>query len=440
MSVKSIEHRLCCGFYDMAWLNLSAGIENLPEDSGELTKQWLSAALPMVKALQAGELSEVSEGTEKLLALRGEIAARVESLTTLRAEADVLRKAVERKASALKEMVPVDTDDEVRSLLSKIFAGNDPMMMNLRVQAMVGAFPARMTKTRFYDLLSGYLSLYNGQDDGEGLQAFCYRVRSAAGIGDASAASAETAACLAKAREVMGSDAAESAAKETELAEIAESLSALTKELDGEIGLSESLVRCINPLAAIGILDGVQDTLAEDSSVASDLAPAVLCQLKRAAGQDTDDAEYEKLTAAAHDAMEQFFEPLSVLTETETGRLQSAIDAMDEETATAYIPVMKAARLLSTSAFASLSEEAAPAATPERVEACRDTLFKELSERFDGMPKALVREWMAEVCAELPVWFANRTEVMEYMQQSLRGCRTNGERRYAIAELRKKLG
>ncbi len=174
--------------------------------------------------------------------------------------------------------------------------------------------------------------------------------------------------------------------------------------------------------------------------MASDLAPAVLCQLKRAAGQDTDDAEYEKLTAAAHDAMEQFFEPLSVLTETEIGRLQSAIDAMDEETATAYIPVMKAARLLSTSAFASLSEEAAPAATPERVEACRDTLFKELSERFDGMPKALVREWMAEVCAELPVWFANRTEVMEYMQQSLRGCRTNGERRYAIAELRKKLG
>ena len=404
MSVKSIEHRLCCGFYDMAWLNLSAGIENLPEDSGELTKQWLSAALPMVKALQAEELSEVSEGTEKLLALRGEIAARVESLTTLRAEADVLRKAVERKASALKEMVPVDTDDEVRSLLSKIFAGNDPMMMNLRVQAMVGAFPARMTKTRFYDLLSGYLSLYNGQDDGEGLQAFCYRVRSAAGIGDASAASAETAACLAKAREVMGSDAAESAASESELTAIAESLSALTKELDG------------------------------------DLAPAVLCQLKRAAGQDTDDAEYEKLTAAAHDAMEQFFEPLSVLTETETGRLQSAIDAMDEETATAYIPVMKAARLLSTSAFASLSEEVAPAATPERVEACRDTLFKELSERFDGMPKALVREWMAGVCAELPVWFANRTEVMEYMQQSLRGCRTNGERRYAIAELRKKLG
>ena len=440
MSVKSIEHRLCCGFYDMAWLNLSAGIENLPEDSGELTKQWLSAALPMVKALQAEELSEVSEGTEKLLALRGEIAARVESLTTLRAEADVLRKAVERKASALKEMVPVDTDDEVRSLLSKIFAGNDPRMMNLRVQAMVGAFPARMTKTRFYDLLSGYLSLYNGQDDGEGLQAFCYRVRSAAGIGDASAASAETAARLAKAREVMGSDAAESAASESELTAIAESLSALTKELDGEIGLSESLVRCINPLAAIGILDGVQDTLAEDSSVASDLAPAVLCQLKRAAGQDTDDAEYERLTAAAHDAMEQFFEPLSVLTETETGRLQSAIDAMDEETATAYIPVMKAARLLSTSAFASLSEEAAPAATPERVEACRDTLFKELSERFDGMPKALVREWMAEVCAELPVWFANRTEVMEYMQQSLRGCRTSGERRYAIAELRKKLG
>ena len=48
----------------------------------------------------------------------------------------------------------------------------------------------------------------------------------------------------------------------------------------------------------------------------------------------------------------------------------------------------------------------------------------------------MVREIMAAVLAELPVWFDSRTEVMEYMLQSLQGCRTDGERRFAIRLLR----
>ena len=443
MSVKSIERRLCCGFYDMAWLNLAAGIENLPEEdtdvsSGALRSEWLSAAIPMAKTLAGEESVDPAEGTGKLLALREEIAASVEALARCRAEATVLRKALARRAAGERNVVPVDTDEEVRSLLANIFAGNDPMMMNLRVQSMVSAFPARMTKTKFYDLIAGYLSLYNGQEDGYGLESFCYRIRSAAAIGEdagaaENAAVAEAKAVLAKASAVAVSETSEGAE------EMSGTLAELCGKLDANIGLCESIVRCINPMAAIGILSGVQEDLAKDSSVEKELCPAVLAQLLRAGGENVDEASYERLTAAAHDAMERFFEPLSVMTEQETGRLQSAIDAMDDETAAAYIPVMKAARLMSTSAFASLSEEVSPKVTPEQVDACRDELYAQLEARFEGLPKSLVREWMASVLSELPVWFENRSEVMEYMLAALRGCRTDGERRYAISELRKSL-
>ena len=447
MSVKSIERRLCSGFYDMAWLNLAAGIENLPDEENSanasnasaeaLCGEWLSVALPVAKTLAGEEADDLAAGTEKLLALRERIAASVEALARCRAEATVLRKALARRAAGEKTVVPVDTDDEVRSLLARIFAGNDPMMMNLRVQSMVSAFPARITKKRFYDMIAGYLSLYNGQEDGYGLESFCYRIRSAAAIGEDAGvtdeAVSEAKAVLAKASELAVSEATDGAE------EMSETLDRLCGTLDANIGLCESIVRCINPMAAIGILNGVQEDLEKDSSVEKELCPAVLAQLSRAAGEEVDEASYERLTAAAHDAMERFFEPLSVMTEQETGRLQSAIDAMDDETAAAYIPVMKAARLMSTSAFASLSEEVSPKVTPEQVDACRDELYAQLEARFEGLPKSLVREWMASVLSELPVWFENRSEVMEYMLAALRGCRTDGERRYAISELRKSL-
>ena len=100
MSIKSIEHRLCCGFYDMAWLNLCACLENLPEADGGET-EWSSRraaareaffaeAKPLLAAISkstAAKLSEedapavanaISDGTNRLLALRDSLEQQVE--------------------------------------------------------------------------------------------------------------------------------------------------------------------------------------------------------------------------------------------------------------------------------------------------------------------------------------------------------------------------
>ena len=70
MSIKSIERRLCSSFYDMAWLNLSAGIENLPEIapdeagfgtlSESFRKQFLAEGRALTEALASGDQEEVS--------------------------------------------------------------------------------------------------------------------------------------------------------------------------------------------------------------------------------------------------------------------------------------------------------------------------------------------------------------------------------------------
>ncbi|MBP5410382.1 MAG: hypothetical protein J6Y26_00555 [Lachnospiraceae bacterium] len=466
MSIKSIERRLCSSFYDMAWLNLSAGIENLPdavagEDGfGELTeafrKQFLASGQSLTEAIASDAADAVSEGTESLLGLREAIAQTAEELTLCRAEGRLLRNVLLRSEAAGMASGAVNVEDEVRELLGKLFSSEDPMITNLRIRSMVAAFPARMTRSRFYDRIAGYLSLYNGQEDGDGLDAFLYRLRGAAAVrsgssdggNDAAGAVSERAASVAfidallqPARDAVSASAADGTAEDAgktpeKVSSIADSLGEVNAKIDAAIGELESITRCINALAAIGLLTGMEQNPEADSSVVSDVRPAVSAQLRKAAGDSVDEEEYGRVTERAHAAMEQYFEPLSVLMETETGRLQAEIDKMDDASAEAYIPVMKAARLMSTSAFASLEHTPAAAVTPERVEDCRDALIRELDGRFEGQPKPMVREIMAAVLAELPVWFENRTEVMEYMLQSLRGCRTDGEKRFAVRLLR----
>ena len=456
MSIKSIERRLCSSFYDMAWLNLSAGIENLPEIASDeagfgtlaesFRKQFLAEGRALTEALASGNQEEVSAGTEKLLGLRASIAGVAEELTRYRAEGRLLRNVLLRREAVGLSTGPVNVEDEVRELLGKMFSSDDPMITNLRIRSMVAAFPARMTRSSFYDRIAGYLSLYNGQEDSDGLDAFVYRLRSAAAIrSDAAEESAKTETVfldplLQPARDAVCAAVADSDVTvirtPEEITAIADRLGAVNAGIDTAIGELESITRCINALAAIGLLSGMEPNPEETSSVVGDVRPAVAAQLDRAAGETADTAEYEHVTERAHAAMETYFEPLSVLMETETGRLQAEIDKMDDEAAEAYIPVMKAARLMSTSAFASLEHTPAVPVTPERVDGCRDELNREFDQCFSGQPKAMVREIMAAVLAELPVWFDNRTEVMEYMLQSLRGCRTDGERRFAVRLLR----
>ena len=450
MSIKSIERRLCSSFYDMAWLNLSAGIENLPEEAGqgglralkERERQtFLTAAKTLVEALADGDADTAGTLTEQLLAQRSVVAETVERLSRYRAEGRLLRNALLRKEAAAQDTIPVKVEDEVRELLGKMFSSEDPMITNLRIRSMVAAFPARLTKTRFYDRIAGYLSLYNGQEDSEGLNAFRYRLYSAAALRDGASGTAlnedewNGSAAFAESLLTPARQAVASGDGEVDDA-ILEGLQTLNTEIDAAVSELEGIARCINAAAAIGLLTGMNPEISADSSVAGVLLPAVKQQLIRAVGEPVDEAEYERAAELAHGAMETYFEPLSVLMETETGRLQAEIDKMDDETAEAYIPVMKAARLMSTSAFASLEHVPAVAVTPERVEECRDALIRNLDMRMEGQPKALVREIMGNVLAELPVWFENRTEVMEYMLQSLQGCRTEGERRFAVRLLR----
>ncbi len=442
MSTKSIEHRLCCGFYDMAWLNLAAGIETLSGisdretaetlfESGDkaLLQEWIALAKPVVEAAREMTEDDRKAASDRLLTFREKLLKREETVNNALTEAMLYRKAVQRQLASETLTVPaMNVDEEVRSLLGSMFADDDPVITNLRIQYMVSAFPARMTKAHFFDLISGYASIYNGQEY-SGFESFRYRLRSAALVCDIAEPDLRN-------RISALSEAVVNASEPAERQEAEETAGRLCEELKQESEFLEMLVRCVNPLTAITILNGLPMDVREASSVVGDACPAVLSQLdflsRAMDGNAPSEDEYQSVMASVYDDMEQFFEPLSVLVEKETGRLQEAIDSMPEDEADAYIPVMKVTRLLSTSAFAELEDSDCHLLTKEETESLTAELTEEINRSLDGKPKFLTREIMGAVLAELPVWFDNRTEIMNYMLQSLNACRTDGERRFAV--------
>ncbi len=442
MSTKSIEHRLCCGFYDMAWLNLAAGIETLSgipnreskeklfeNDDKALIQEWITLAEPVTEAVRETTETDWKAAAERLLKFREKLLKREETVNNALTEAMLYRKAVQRQlASEILTVPAMNVDEEVRSLLGNMFADEDPVITNLRIQYMVSAFPARMTKAHFFDLISGYASVYNGQEY-SGFESFRYRLRSAALVCDIAEPDLRNRISDLSEAIVNASGTAERQAAE-------ETAARLCEELKQESEFLEVLVRCVNPLAAITVLNGLPMDVREASSVDGDACPAVQAQLefltRTIEGKAPSEDEYQSVMAPVYNDMEQFFEPLSVLVEKETGRLQEAIDSMSEEEADAYVPVMKVTRLLSTSAFAELEDSDCHLLTKEEIEALTAELTEEINRSFEGKPKFLTREIMGAVLAELPVWFDNRTEIMNYMLQSLNACRTDGERRFAV--------
>ena len=66
-------------------------------------------------------------------------------------------------------------------------------------------------------------------------------------------------------------------------------------------------------------------------------------------------------------------------------------------------------------------------------------LCEKLKESFDNGDRSRNRAVMAAVLKELPVFFNSRTEVMNYVRESLSGCRDIYEKSIAVSRLMAKL-
>ena len=89
-------------------------------------------------------------------------------------------------------------------------------------------------------------------------------------------------------------------------------------------------------------------------------------------------------------------------------------------------------RLMSPSVFADLDDKASHELTEKEVLECIEDIRNELTEAFGTDKKIMQRSRMSAVLSQLPVFFDSRTDVMNYVRDSLDGCRDTYEKMVAV--------
>ena len=100
-----------------------------------------------------------------------------------------------------------------------------------------------------------------------------------------------------------------------------------------------------------------------------------------------------------------------------------------------YSRLLTVQRLNSSSAYASLEEDQ-PVEEAGYLQKVKDAFLIDIKNALENGSRVQNRAVMAAVLRELPVFFNNHTEVMNYVRNALEGCRDEKEKKISVDLLR----
>lgn len=359
-------------------------------------------------------LSEYLEGKlclEELDGLRKQVISSVEVTTAYLDCFQIYEYVMNRLERRFITGSDVSGDDGevVSRIMGYIWGSKDNVVVNGRIQEVIGQLPIRFTRSKFYSMVNDCLSIYIGSDR-TAIDNMMYVLRT----------------------EAMSSLPEDMKTGFEELYEILENLrqadySRLTKEeylslsnsmqngceiLTEDSGIYMLLIDLINDLYLMFLAkaDAVVD-LAEEELLGG-IAAGILGQFKEESQTPLEEEITEKLVLL-EGRQESFYEKYAQQ------------DLNSEELEEPYREILKKVEILmSGSSFVSLEDMPASEEKADRVyvEQKAQTFFTELDGLFKGLKKPVVRAVMAQMLSKLPVCFNSADEIESYIRTSLESC------------------
>ncbi len=365
---------------------------------------------------------------KELIELREKVIYRMDILTAY-TDLFVLYEYVMNRLEAQfeqKELSGTIDDDEVaREILKWIFAEEEPALVNEHIKEMLSCLPVRMTKTKFLELVENAFSIYE-QSDSQSIDMFEYMLRSAAGI-------------------YTPKGMAKSYSKLDKVKKLLESkdFSELTKEEYEErktaLEVGTSYIR--NATECLGAIQSIANALLtvlftkQYFSMEAEKASQRPKQMieKLLSGEDIDiEALFEGIETEMETISEEVNSLEALLVFVKEGMEQKIEELM---LSVVFKRLLIVQRLNSGSAYATLLEEKQEE-QEGYLKKVKDAFLSEIRTVLEEGSRLRNRAVMAAVLRELPVYFNNHTEVMNYVRNSLASCRDEREKKISIELLR----
>lgn len=322
----------------------------------------------------------------------------------------------------LKELDEAGVSDFAEEIYRFVFADQDKVAINSKLQSIIGQLPIRMTKNRFYDILGETLDIYNGVEK-ESLDQFIEMIENTALIrlpegfeteypelhealevlkaGDYTALDYDG---YRKLTDVLDRSAAFLNSVVTEymlIIELVNDLYVMMLALDSKEGVSESCKKATTV---------IEKAVADDGEHLEDVYALL------------DDIVGEQELAGEHKVMLE-----SAVYDISTGYTD---DIAANELQDTYRDLEIMDKLLSGSMFVDIDNIAVMGVLnvdTDYIAACKEKLTNEFADLFATNSMTVNRAIMAKILSNIPVFFNTTDEIREYVNGSLSRCREKSE-------------
>lgn len=429
-SLPVFAKELSAVYGSLALLNLSMNYANYFVNTKEKeTDRSLTGVREKINALIKSAIAEGNiskESIEEVEKIREEVKERVDAATAYLSAFEnfnyVLSRKLTNKDYDGKEF---DTDEEARKILAYIFEDDDNIAINSKIQRVISELPIRYTKGKFFDIIETSVDRYTGGQK-KALKAFSYMVRQAGMIYD-----------LDKMQKLYPE-----LADEFEYFKNFEFDKAAKKDLLTESTKLNSIISRCSDLTDDGILvmEVVNDlyiALISGEAVNREDSALELEMIKYTnesfANEDMSLEEFDVKMAEIFTKLEGKLEDLYENLITYEGTLFDIQNRFADKTAefnlkNQYDDLYKCSMLKQGSLFADLSDlEDTGIVETGDLDKLKDNLKAEFDRIFNEVDRSVRRGIMAQVIGSIPVYFENRTEVMDYIRSSLASCNSKEE-------------
>ncbi len=406
---------------------LYQSVEALEDNKNE--KKLLSELNDIVKK---GILSEFDgakreDCVKKALELRNVVEDRHDKLSVIMSYFDLYRYILTRKVK--REEIQAEPDDAARKVLRYIFDTNDNNVINTKIQSVISELPVRYTRVKFYEIVDDALNKYVGGEK-SALDTFAFLIRRW-GTLDAKDEAFSMYPEYAKVSESIISDMDSVEAEKLLTRCVSESRKAIKvsniQELFANSLNSLITVLLVTPYAMNADTKDAYEVIRITSGAVDD--------------ESTDKEKYEEEIAEALGKLEGLEESMYH----EHSRLSAALDDIvgnymgDAENVMAGTEMKDLAMCLALNSgnlFAPLEKTGeSKTITDSDIYKVKEELHADFKSRFENTDVAERRAVMASVLGILPVYFNNRSEVMEYIRSSLSYINDEDEYAGSIAAL-----
>ena len=358
-----------------------------------------------------------------ITSIRDKITADMKLLTFYVDAYEIYEYILNRKEPKFRdeELTEIDSAQLAETMFDFVFAEDDKLLINTRIQDMIAQLPVRMTKSHFFDIVSNSLMIYRGGEK-KSVDGFIESLRDAALLDEPKGLSDRYASLYEFYKELRSVNY-ESIDNDT-VSSLSDKISENADKISAICSDYMMMTEVINDILVVLYTEGLKDSSYLDDRY--DTASTIISSIVTATDIYEASADFDELFVKLEGAQEDAYETLASLNANFDDLYNTYYEMYEGDIQNAFDNLSKVDRLTSTSLFMDIENSGLSVVVDEADEIYineeKNSLVEDFKAHFENLGKSERRSVMAKVMSLMPVFFNTKQEIKEYFEYALSSC------------------